>query len=215
MQSCQGGWPRGQLLDVLAQQPGIGEVRLLQAALTQADTRPIMLIQPSFFLPSGQRLGGTGGDPSRLVWGRAAKAADALWCAEQAARSVSFAAILLWHDAVRGATLRRLQLAAPHSDSLFALFRPLIAAEQASAAPLRPKTKAVHSTPFARRLVVGSAKVLRVPVNHRQVGIIGWSVGKETRSFIQQIAMQASGFAWASYFARPYVQAAWLFTMEL
>ncbi|CAB3647414.1 translesion DNA synthesis-associated protein ImuA [Achromobacter pestifer] len=131
-----GGWPRGQLIDVLVQQPGVGEMRLLQAALADTDARPIMLIQPPH-PPQASAWAAWGSDPGRLLWVRAARGADALWAAEQAVRSAAFAAVVLWQDVARGATLRRLQLAAQQSDALFVLMRPLAAASQASAAPLR------------------------------------------------------------------------------
>jgi protein ImuA len=41
-----GGWPTGALVDLLLQQPGIGELRLLRPALAAVAARRIVLLQP-------------------------------------------------------------------------------------------------------------------------------------------------------------------------
>lgn len=41
-----GGWPTGALTELLIQQPGIGEVRLLQPVLARTGKRPVMFLQP-------------------------------------------------------------------------------------------------------------------------------------------------------------------------
>ncbi|CAM2195926.1 protein ImuA [Paraburkholderia kururiensis] len=47
-----GGWPLGRLVDLLVQQSGIGEMRLLRPAFSALGNRPILLIQPPH-LPNG------------------------------------------------------------------------------------------------------------------------------------------------------------------
>lgn len=131
-----GGWPLGNLIDILVRQPGVGELQLLRPALLRLGRRPIMLVQPPH-LPQTAAWASWGGPPSCLLWARPQRPADALWTAEQVLRSSAFGALLLWQDAVRSPTLRRLQLAAQESDTLFVLVRPLAAASQASPAPLR------------------------------------------------------------------------------
>ncbi|ARP95240.1 translesion DNA synthesis-associated protein ImuA [Bordetella genomosp. 13] len=131
-----GGWPRGNVVEFMVQQPGIGELQLLREALAAPDKRPIILARPPH-MPQAAAWAGWGTDPSRIVWLRPERNADALWAAEQAVRSGCFACVILWQDAVRSATVRRLQLAAQAADALFILVRPMVAAEQASAAPLR------------------------------------------------------------------------------
>src|SRR5947207_11050362 len=42
-----GGWPTGVLTELLLQQPGIGELRLLQAALA-SQKLPVALLQPPY-----------------------------------------------------------------------------------------------------------------------------------------------------------------------
>jgi protein ImuA len=131
-----GGWPCGNLVELLVPQAGVGELHLLRGALAGPDARPIVLVRPPH-APQAGAWAGWGTDPARILWLRAQRDTDALWAAEQTVRSRAFAAILLWQDRMRAATVRRLQLAAQASDALFVLVRPLAAAAQASASPLR------------------------------------------------------------------------------
>lgn len=132
-----GGWPLGSLVDLLVQQHGIGELRLLQPALAALARRPIVLLQPPHE-PQALALAALGLEPSQLLWVRSgARAADALWAAEQILRSGCCGALLMWQKHARGETLRRLHLAAQSGETLFCLLRPLAAAQEASPAPLR------------------------------------------------------------------------------
>jgi protein ImuA len=131
-----GGWPTGTLIDLLLQQPGIGELRLLRPALLHVAKRRIVLLQPPH-PPQALALAALGLAPSQLLWIRATRSTDALWAAEQVLRSGSCGALLLWQSHARGETLRRLHLAAQSADTLFFMLRPLAAAQDASPAPLR------------------------------------------------------------------------------
>lgn len=132
-----GGWPQGVLIDLLLQQHGMGELRLLRPALQALGRRPIVLLQPPH-APQALALAALGLEPSQLVWLRSgARSSDALWAAEQVLRSGCCGALLLWQQHARGETLRRLHLAAQSGDTLFCLLRPLAAAQEASPAPLR------------------------------------------------------------------------------
>ena len=131
-----GGWPTGSLIDLLPQQPGIGELRLLCPALLKVAQRRIVLLQPPH-PPQALALAAMGLAPSQLVWIRSSRSADALWAAEQVLRSGSCGALLFWPGHARGETLRRLHLAAQSGDTLFFMLRPLAAAQDASPAPLR------------------------------------------------------------------------------
>jgi protein ImuA len=131
-----GGWPTGTLVDLLVQQPGIGEMRLLRPALVACAARRIVLLQPPH-APQALALAALGLAPSQLIWIRSSRSADALWAAEQVLRSGSCGAVLFWQNHMRGESLRRLHLAAQAGDTLFFLFRPLAAAQDASPAPLR------------------------------------------------------------------------------
>lgn len=131
-----GGWPTGTLVDLLVQQPGIGEIRLLKPALARVAERRIVLLAPPH-APQALALAALGLAPSQLVWIRASRSADALWAAEQVLKSGSCGALLFWQQHARGESLRRLHLAAQSGETLFFLFRPLAAAQDASPAPLR------------------------------------------------------------------------------
>lgn len=131
-----GGWPTGSLVDLLVQQPGIGEMRLLRPALAAVAKRRIVLLQPPH-PPQALALAALGVAPSQLIWLRASRTADALWAAEQVLRSGSCGALLCWQTQVRADSLRRLHLAAQCGETLFFMLRPLAAAQDASPAPLR------------------------------------------------------------------------------
>jgi protein ImuA len=130
------GWPTGNLIDLLVQQPGSGEMRLLGPALAKVSGAPIVLLQPPHS-PQSLALAALGLNPSQLVWVRCSKSSDALWAAEQILRSGSCGALLFWQTHARGETLRRLHLAAQSGDTLFCMLRPLTAAQDASPALLR------------------------------------------------------------------------------
>lgn len=130
------GWPHGTLIELLLQQGGIGEMRLLQPALQRLGQRRIALLQPPH-LPQIAAWRDWGLPPERLLWIRAQRHADVLWSAEQVLRNGSCGALLFWQDTLRHESLRRLQLAAQASDMLCWLLRPLASATEASPAPLR------------------------------------------------------------------------------
>lgn len=141
-----GGWPLGSLTELMLQQSGIGEIRLLRPALVGAAQRQVVLLGPPQ-PPQGLALAALGLPPSKLLWIRGGEAGsggrgggssgDMLWAAEQVLRSGCCGALLLWQRQMRGETLRRLHLAAQSGDTLFCVLRPLSAAQDASPAPLR------------------------------------------------------------------------------
>lgn len=131
-----GGWPTGTLNELLLQQPGVGELRLLRPALAQVARRRIVLLQPPH-PPQALALAALGLAPSQLVWIRSSRVTDALWAAEQVLRSGSCGALLFWAAHARGESLRRLHLAAQSGETLFFMMRPMAAAQDASPSPLR------------------------------------------------------------------------------
>jgi protein ImuA len=131
-----GGWPTGTLNELLLQQAGVGELRLLRPALAQVAKRRIVLLQPPH-PPQALALAALGLAPSQLVWIRSSRVTDALWAAEQVLRSGSCGALLFWANHARGESLRRLHLAAQNGETLFFMMRPLAAAQDASPSPLR------------------------------------------------------------------------------
>jgi protein ImuA len=131
-----GGWPTGALVDLLVQQPGIGEVRFLAPALAKASSRKVALLQPPHS-PQAIALAAMGVPPASVLWLRADRTADALWAAEQVLRSGSCGALLFWQSQIRSDSLRRLHLASQAGETLFFMMRPIAAAQDPSPAPLR------------------------------------------------------------------------------
>ncbi|MGI4813587.1 MAG: translesion DNA synthesis-associated protein ImuA [Janthinobacterium lividum] len=131
-----GGWPLGVLIDLLVQQPGVGEIRLLRPALGATGMQAIALLQPPH-LPNAPAFAYLGIPLDKLLLLRAERSADALWSAEQILRAGSCGALVLWQKHIRAESLRRLHLAAQCSETLFLLVRPLAAAQDSSPAPLR------------------------------------------------------------------------------
>ena len=137
------GWPVGSLTEIMAPQPGCGELRLLTSALAAVAARPVFALQPPHRL-----------QPAAFAWwglpvenlhvARAQATADALWAAEQILRAGTAGALLFWQQQVRPEALRRLHLAAQRADTLLFLFRPLAAAGATSPAPLRIVLDAVQ-----------------------------------------------------------------------
>lgn len=130
------GWPTGTLIELLVQQPGIGEMRLLAPALAQVADRTIVMIQPPH-TPQAIALAGLGISPSNVLWLTPKNTADSLWAAEQVLRSGSCGALLFWTNHIRTESLRRLHLVAQSGETMFSIQRPLAAAQDASPAPLR------------------------------------------------------------------------------
>lgn len=131
-----GGWPTGSLIELLVQQAGIGELRLVAPALASVSKRKVVLIAPPH-TPNIIALAGLGLQPADVVWIKSTVTADALWAASEILRSGSCGAVLFWTNHIRQESLRRLHLAAQAAETLFYVMRPLAAAQDASPSPLR------------------------------------------------------------------------------
>lgn len=136
-----GGWPTGQLIELLVDPCGIGELRLLMPALagrigTRADQWLLFIAPP--YIPYAPAFAYQGLSMSRLLVVHCRHQADVLWAAEQALQSRACAAVLAWTDAADERALRRLQLAAEADGAcLFVMFRPPRLRSQRSPAALR------------------------------------------------------------------------------
>jgi protein ImuA len=131
-----GGWPLGALVDLLVQQAGVGELRLLQPALGALGDRPVAFVQPPH-TPNGPGLSYIGLPLDKVLRVKAKTAADSLWSAEQILRAGSCGALIFWAQHAQASSLRRLHLAAQSSETLFIMVRPLAAAQDSSPALLR------------------------------------------------------------------------------
>lgn len=131
------GWPLGQLIEILVDEPGCGELSLLAPALAALPGQsPIVLLQPPL-VPNVAAWQQWQIDTRRLWWIQPARLRDAWWSAEQILRSQSFSALLCWADPIDDHLLRRLHLSAQSSQTLFVMFRPRHSASRFSPALLR------------------------------------------------------------------------------
>ncbi len=133
-----GGLPPAALTEILHGRHGMGELQLLMPALARLSRggRWIAMVAPPF-LPYAPALAAQGLDLSRVLTVHPGEASQSLWAVEQALRSGTCAAVLLWPRQCDERSLRRLQLAAEAGDSLGLLFREQTAAQQRSPAALR------------------------------------------------------------------------------
>jgi cell division inhibitor SulA len=135
-----GGWPLGMLTELIARNPGVGELRLLIPLLRQLtlERKVVIMLAPPL-IPYAPALAGFGIDLDYLIIIQAPNAADRLWAVEQTLKSTSFGALLAWlpQDRTRPEHLRRMQLAAQSSHGPVFLFRELPAQFESSPAPLR------------------------------------------------------------------------------
>jgi len=133
-----GGWPRAALTELLTNQRGIGELRLLLPALAHLskDDKWLVLVAPPHrpFAPGFESLGV---NLARLVVVETRSDGESLWAAERCLRSCSCAAVLAWPGSGPQASLRRLQLAAEEGKSLGVVFGSTRNAAHPSPAPLR------------------------------------------------------------------------------
>jgi hypothetical protein len=134
------GWPCGALSELLSQQAGIGELRLLVPVLRQltSQQKTVMLLNPPM-MPYGPALACHGIDLKHLILLQAKHVPDRLWAIEQCLRSNSLGCVLAWlpQNNLRPEVFRRLHLAAQQSEGPSFIFRPSLVQAQVSAAPLR------------------------------------------------------------------------------
>ena len=132
-----GGWPIASLTEILIEHHGLGELALLMPALARLSQgeRVIVWVAPPY-IPYAPALIGAGLELRHVLVVQAATPDDVLWSAEQALRSGSCAAVLLWAEPSTH-WLRRLQLAAEAGASWGVLFRTVEAQTRSSYAALR------------------------------------------------------------------------------
>ena len=155
-----GGWPRAALTELLLDEGGIGELRLLLPALRhrQQSGEAIVLVAPPH-LPHAPAFAAAGIDPARVIVVDAAEDKHRWWAAEQALRADCAGAVLFWPALLAEQRLRRLQVAAQESEALAFLFATTARAAQPSPAPLR-----IRLSPAGERL--------RVDVFKRRGGVM-------------------------------------------
>jgi len=132
-----GGWPQGNLTEILVDRNGFGEMHLLLPALIQLSAAGgwLALVAPPW-LPYAPAWAAAGLALERLVIIQAGK--DTAWCCEQLLASGGFAGVLAWPAAsIEAPALRRLQVAAEGRSTFICLWRSASVAMTPSPAPLR------------------------------------------------------------------------------
>jgi protein ImuA len=140
-----GGWPTGELIELLQPPSARHEWRLLLPALRLAQRQGPLVLVGAPHPPHLAALAAQGVAPDRLLWVDTAEHNDRLWAAEQVLRSATAGALLAWLPEARPEQLRRLHLAAraalpttaEHTGTLLMALRTDAARPQASPAPLR------------------------------------------------------------------------------
>jgi protein ImuA len=186
-----GGWPHGQLIELLHDDPGIGELSLLAPALAaQARAgRACVWILPSESgpqaplrqaLPYPPALAEAGIDPSCNIFVRPAVAREAWWAAEQSLRAAHLGALIGWLPISSAAAdfraLRRLHLLAQRHRALVFVMRPSRCADAPSPAVLRLQL-GCDREPLSRQLAV---KILK----------------RRGRPLIEPVALQVHPQSW-------------------
>lgn len=161
-QALAGGWPVGELSELLVSGWGLGEFRLLMPALarlSRAAEQPgwIMFANPPY-IPYAPGLSAAGVDVSRVIVVRSHEDAEVFWSIEQSLRSGSFSAVIGFCGAADTLNLRRLQLAAEAGACWAVLFRPARFQRQRSPAALR------------MRLAAGGRRGLTIEILKRRGG---------------------------------------------
>lgn len=161
-----GGWPRAALNEILVARFGSGELQLVIPALVSlcapgnssdndmghrsensqensqenncgnSEAYWLTLISPPH-IPYAPALASAGLDLARILVVRTRRSQDALWAAEQALRSGTCRAVLLWSEQADSRHLRRLQLAAEEGNCWGLIFRPDTVRKSSSPATLR------------------------------------------------------------------------------
>jgi cell division inhibitor SulA/protein ImuA len=132
-----GGWPLGNLTEILVDRSGLGEMALLLPALAQLSAAGgwLALVAPPW-LPHAPAWAAAGVALERLVIVRAGR--QVAWSVEQLLASGGFAGVLAWPEAGLDArVLRRLQVTAEGRPVFACLWRSTATAGSPSPAPLR------------------------------------------------------------------------------
>ncbi|MDA9050400.1 translesion DNA synthesis-associated protein ImuA [Pseudomonadales bacterium] len=182
------GWPTAGITELLFDQAGIGELRLLApalASLSQQQGRWQLWVSPPH-LPYAPALAQAGIDLGAVLIVRPNTVNDSLWVMEQALGSQSCSAVLAWPQNIHAKQIRRLQVASKAGHCLGVLFRHSQAAHQSSPAELRLQLTGQRATPLKERSSIG------VQVLKRRGG---WSSEPFTLDFHDQLNQVTPDFS--------------------
>lgn len=216
-----GGWPQGQLVELLTDDAGIGELSLLAPALAQlagahrctvwvlpVDTAPRStstdrpVAQP---IPYAPALATAGLDLARTIFVKPATPREGLWAAEQSLRARHLGAVVSWLPPGIGSdfrTLRRLHLLAQRHQTVAFVLRPACHAQAPSPAALRLQL-AARGTQLAITLLKRRGRPLLDPITlmlrpahweHAQMG-----VPVEARGEVDAAVSASSAAPWSQW----------------
>ena len=136
-----GGWPKGQLVEMLLPDFGVGECQAflpsLRAATHQPDSWAVMINPP--FIPYALAYHAAGVKLDQLLIIRHSHPKRVLWAMEHCLQSGCCSLVIGWLPAGYQKAIRRLQLATHEGSSVGLLVRPSHSEQQASPAPVRLK----------------------------------------------------------------------------
>jgi hypothetical protein len=150
-----GGWPQSQLIELLLDAPGQGELSLLTPALAHVARLRLSCVwvlpcdsarngytAPSEALPYAPALNDYGIDLARSIFVKPAHARETFWALEQSLRAAHLGAVIGWLPAAAMRegdfrALRRLQLLAQRGRAMVFLLRTTRAVATPSPAALR------------------------------------------------------------------------------
>lgn len=151
-----GGWPKGQLIELLTDTGGIGELSLLAPALAQLSStgRSSVWVLPSTAqhaqraqphhaaLPYAPALAAAGVDPRHCLFVQPDTPRESLWAIEQSLRAAHLGAVIGWLPVAASRegefrALRRLHLLASRQQMFVVLLRTPAAANAPSPAAVR------------------------------------------------------------------------------
>ncbi|MBL8429055.1 MAG: translesion DNA synthesis-associated protein ImuA [Dechloromonas sp.] len=159
-----GGWPRGNLTEILVDRSSVGEMSLLLPTLARlsAEGGWLALVAPPW-LPHAPAWSAAGVALDRLVVVKAGKSVG--WSVEQLLASGGFAGVLAWPEAnINARALRRLQVAAEGRSVFACLWRSTAAAGMPSPAPLRVMLNAASDTDLSVRIIKRRGRPISRPL---------------------------------------------------
>lgn len=118
-QPLGGGWPLGGMVEILHQQVGIGELRLMLPAMASLSQqgRWIVLVGPPH-IPYPPALAAAGVQLARMLVITPVAGEEAWWATEQSLQAPACGMVLFWDAPARHAHWRRLQRAAGQGGGL-------------------------------------------------------------------------------------------------
>ncbi|MCH9672676.1 MAG: translesion DNA synthesis-associated protein ImuA, partial [Gammaproteobacteria bacterium] len=119
-----GGWRLDAVTEILCDQQGIGELRLVMPALAKLSQQKkwIVWVAPPH-IPYAPALHGYQVELSQLLWIQAKSSSESIWAAEQSLSHPDCGATLLWASDINDRDLRRLQIASEGDQSWALVFR--------------------------------------------------------------------------------------------